>query len=122
MKLALDFECNVSVTCAKDIITDGKNILYVENGHKMMSDITGTGCMSASLTAAYCSVSENVFLGVTAGILSMGIAGEDAFSSSGHKGSGSFRTALIDEIYKTDGKRLLEKAKLYAGQEENAIG
>jgi hydroxyethylthiazole kinase len=122
MKLALDFECIVAVTGTKDIITDGKNILYVENGHKMMSDITGTGCMSASLTAAYCSVSKNIFLGTAAGILSMGIAGENAFSLAGHKGSGSFRTALIDEIYKTDGNRLLEKAKLYDGQVENLNG
>lgn len=42
-KLALKTGCVVAATGEKDIISDGKRVIYVENGHRMMSDITGTG-------------------------------------------------------------------------------
>ena len=116
MKLAADAGCIVAVTGENDIITDGENIIYVKNGHKIMSAVTGTGCMTASLTAVYCSISKDLFLGTAAGIIYMGIAGEKAFSAAGDHGSGSFRTALIDEIYKTDGNNIMEKAELYDGR------
>lgn len=113
MKLALDTGCVVAATGKRDIISDGKRVLFIENGHNMMSDITGTGCMTASLTAVYCSISNDLLLGTTAGILYMGLAGERAFSASGSKGSVSFRTALIDEIYKTDEYMIGENVKIF---------
>ena len=113
IKLALDTGCVVAATGKKDIISDGKRTIYIENGHKMMADITGTGCMTASLAAVFCSVSNDLLLGTAAGILYMGLAGEKAFSAAGSHGSGSFRTALIDEIYKTDGNYIGENVKIF---------
>ena len=112
-KLALDTGCIVAATGETDIVSDGKRAICVKNGHRMMSDITGTGCMTASLTAVFCSVSNDLLLGTAAGILYMGLAGEKAFDEVGDSGSGSFRTALINQIYKTSGKNIEENAKIF---------
>ena len=112
-KLALKTGCVVAATGEKDIISDGKRVIYVENGHRMMSDITGTGCMTSSLTAVFCSVSNDLLLGTAAGILYMGLAGEKAFNEAGNRGSGSFRTALIAQIYNTSRKNIEENAKIF---------
>ena len=37
----------VVVSGATDIVTDGKSVLLVENGHPLMGRISGTGCMAA---------------------------------------------------------------------------
>ena len=112
-KLAYDKGCIVAATGERDIISDGKRVIYVENGHKMMSDITGTGCMTASLTGIFCSVSNDLLTGTAAGILYMGLAGERAFAAAGSSGSGSFRTALIDQIYKIDGDYIGKDGKIF---------
>ena len=36
----------VVVSGVTDIVTDGKRILLVENGHPMMGSISGTRCMA----------------------------------------------------------------------------
>ena len=43
----------------------------------------------------------------------MGLAGEKAFNEAGNRGSGSFRTALIDQIYNTSRKNIEENAKIF---------
>ena len=115
MELAANIGCIVAATGEKDIISDGKRVIYVENGHKMMSDITGTGCMTTSLTAVFCSISNDLLLGTAAGILCMGLAGERAFALARRYGSGSFRTALIDEVYKISHGITGENAKIFEG-------
>ena len=56
---------------------------------------------------------NDLLLGTAAGILYMGLAGEKAFNEAGNRGSGSFRTALIDQIYNTSGKNIEENAKIF---------
>ena len=48
----------VAVSGATDIVTDGKQTLLVENGHPLMGSISGTGCMAASVTGAFCAESK----------------------------------------------------------------
>ncbi|MCL6560997.1 MAG: hydroxyethylthiazole kinase, partial [Firmicutes bacterium] len=45
-----------AVSGATDIITDGKRVAFVDNGHPMMGTITGTGCMLSSVVASFCGV------------------------------------------------------------------
>lgn len=97
-QLARKYECVVAITGATDIITDGTQTIFIENGHQMLSDITGTGCMCTSLIGSFCGVTSDCFLAAVSGILSMGIAGEIAFEEAGQKGLGSCHVAIIDEI------------------------
>ena len=86
----------VSVSGETDIITDGDKVYYVDGGSKLMTYVTGCGCSATAVTGAMLGVSEPLVAGVSA----MGI-----MASAGEKASkianapGSFKVALIDELY-----------------------
>lgn len=90
---AIKHSCVVAMTGIIDIITDGGKPICIENGHASMSKITGTGCMCSALVASFCGATTDYLLAATAGVMSMGIAGELAASA---KGTGSQRTGIID--------------------------
>jgi hydroxyethylthiazole kinase len=73
---AKKFTCVTAITGEKDIISDGGRELIIENGTKMLSNVTGTGCMCSSLVGAFCSVTRDYLIAAAGGILSVGIAGE----------------------------------------------
>ncbi len=86
----------VVVSGATDIVTDGKRILLVENGHPMMGSISGTGCMAASVIGAFAAVADDPVIASAAALAAFGIAGERAAASA--RGPYSFKTALFDEM------------------------
>ena len=56
--VARKFGCVVAITGATDIITDGERTIYIENGTRHMSNVTGTGCMH-SLVAFFCGAMDS---------------------------------------------------------------
>ena len=104
--------CVVASTGKTDVISDGYRTVLVNNGHEMLSCVTGTGCMCTTLIGAFCGANADMFLSTVGGILCMGIAGELAFAKSGQQGFSSFRTSLIDEIGKLDMQTLERMVKL----------
>ncbi|OPJ62961.1 hydroxyethylthiazole kinase [Clostridium chromiireducens] len=96
--LSNKLNCTVAITGATDIVSDGERVAILENGTKMLSNVTGTGCMTTSLIGAFCGAGSDYFLGAVSGITSMGIAGEIAFEKAGQIGTGSFHIAIIDAI------------------------
>jgi hydroxyethylthiazole kinase len=86
----------VVVSGAVDIVTDGKRVLLVENGHPMMGGISGTGCMAASVTGAFAAESSDRVHAAAAALAAFGIAGERAASVA--RGPYSFKVALFDEL------------------------
>ena len=111
--LAKDFSKRVgsiiAITGAVDIVTDGKMIYTVENGHKIMSKITGTGCMCSSLIGAYLGTNEDNLLAALSGVVSTGISGELAYESLKEgEGTGTFKVKLMDNIYNLS-KEVIEK-------------
>lgn len=95
---AKKFSCAVAITGAVDVITDGKRVGRISNGHPMLSKVTGTGCMTSAITGGYAGLGEDAFTAAAAGVMSMGIAGEVAFEKAGELGTGSFHMALIDAL------------------------
>ena len=111
--LAKDFSKRVgsiiAITGAVDIVTDGKMIYTVENGHKIMSKITGTGCMCSSLIGSYLGTNEDNLLAALSGVVSMGISGELAYESLKEgEGTGTFKVRIMDNIYNLS-KEVIEK-------------
>lgn len=97
--LAKRLECTVVITGAVDIISDGEKVIYIKNGHSLLSRVTGTGCMSSSLIGVCCGTREDSLYGATLGIMIMGIAGEKAHERLKEcEGLGSFKVYLMDEI------------------------
>ena len=86
----------VVLSGAADIVTDGKRVLLVDNGHPMMGGISGTGCMAASVTGVYAAEVKDPVLAAAAALATFGIAGERA--AVGARGPYSFKVALFDEL------------------------
>jgi hydroxyethylthiazole kinase len=84
----------VAVTGARDLVTDGRRLLAVDNGHQAMVQITGSGCMATTVVACCLAVEPDPVLAAAAGLAAFGVAGELAAAVS--QGPGSFRVALFD--------------------------
>lgn len=96
-----------------DILTDGKTTIAIDNGDDMMPLITGSGCMLSSIVGS-CIGGSNPLEGTLVAILAMNIAGEKARAKVEEKdeGTGSFRTYLIDYLYKTNAESLVNEANI----------
>jgi hydroxyethylthiazole kinase len=109
-ELAQKHGCIVVVSGAVDTISDGKKIIYVENGNPMLSRLTGTGCMCSSLIGAFCGAAPGDPLTASvAAMLCMGIAGELACKKAGQ--TGSFHAALHDAISCMEAKTMENLSK-----------
>jgi len=101
--LAQKLGCAVVISGAVDTISDGKKTIFAENGHPMLGNLTGTGCMCSSLIGSFCGAApQEPLAAAAAAMLCMGIAGELAFENSGQRGNGSFRIALHDAVSRLD--------------------
>lgn len=110
--LAQKLQCVVAITGKTDVVSDGKKTIYVENGHPMLSTITGTGCMCSSLIGSFCGAAPNYPLESTVtALLTMGIAGEMAYDYAKDYGNGSFRMALHNAMSHMDEEILVRRAK-----------
>ncbi|HBV88903.1 hydroxyethylthiazole kinase [Desulfosporosinus sp.] len=113
-KLASEFGSIIAITGKTDVISDGLNVCFLENGHKILADVTGTGCMTTSLVGTFCGVTKDYFTAAAAGIISMGLAGEIAQASLRQgEGIGTFRVRLMDSIYNLTPEILAKEGKIF---------
>lgn len=96
----------VAITGPRDFVSDGTRVLGVDNGHPMMRNVTGTGCMATAMIGAFVGALEDRSrtadrLAATAAALACyGLAGEIAASRA--RGPGSFRVELMDALHGLD--------------------
>jgi len=105
----------ISVTGPQDIVTDGERTALVSNGDPVMSTVTGTGCMSTTITAAFAAVQEDYFKAATGALIAFGIAGENAAALAGAK-PGMFHAMLYDALYELSEDEIVRGAKVEIGQ------
>lgn len=111
--LARKLDCIVAITGKRDVISNGVQTYIIDNGHEMLSQVTGTGCMTTSLVGTYCGASQDWFSATAAGIMSMGIAGELARESlQAGESIGTFKTRLFDTIYNLDAAMLRGRGRI----------
>lgn len=112
-KLASELSCVIAITGKTDVVSDGRQVCLLDNGHRILADVTGTGCMTTSLIATFCGAADDNFTAAVAGIISMGLAGETAQASLHHgEGIGTFKTRLLDSIYHLTPEILAREGKL----------
>ncbi len=88
----------VCISGETDIIVDRDgNMVMVDNGHPMMTKVTGMGCTASALIAAFAAVVENKTEATAAAMVLLGIAGEWAAKNS--QGPGSFQANLLDKLH-----------------------
>ena len=100
-----------AVTGAVDHVSDGESVLGVANGHELLATVSGTGCMSTSITGCFLAVRPDDPLEAAAeALVAFGVAGEEAAKSA--RGPGTFHAGLYDALAGLDPKTLDGKARL----------
>ena len=109
-KLANERKATVVITGKDDIVTNGKRVYIIRNGHEMMGCIVGTGCMATSVIGSFVGVETDYTLAAAAALSCFGIAGELAALKS--NGPGSFKERLYDEVFNLDSKKVKGMVKI----------
>ena len=109
-KAAKRLECVIVATGVIDYVSDGKNVIKIENGTAKLKGITGTGCMTGSLIGSFLGTGKNRLESAAMGTLVMGIAGE--LADEGNTPLGSFKVKLIDNINKLNKNLIEENARI----------
>ncbi len=100
----------VAITGKRDVISDGRRVLGVDNGHVWLTAITGTGCMATTMIAAFAAVERDYLLAAAGGLACFGLAAELAAAKA--HGPASFKLALFDQIYNLTPEQLAEGARI----------
>lgn len=95
--LAQSLESTLAITGPVDRITDGIREVRVENGHPLLSSVTGTGCAATATIGAFAAVDNDPLSAAATALAFFGLAGETAARKA--SAPGSFATALVDALY-----------------------
>jgi hydroxyethylthiazole kinase len=112
LALASELRTTLAITGVVDLITDGKRLCRVKNGHEMMSHVTGTGCTATAIIGAFLAVDSDPLSAATTGLAYFGLAGEKAAERA--PGPGTFQVALLDALYGMREEALAGGAKIQA--------
>jgi len=110
LALATDLKTTLAITGKVDLITDGKRILRVHNGHEMMSRVTGTGCTATVIIGAFLAVDPDAVHAAATALAYFGLSGEKAASQA--NAPGSYQMALLDALFTIDEEELLAGATI----------
>ncbi|CCM00421.1 uncharacterized protein FIBRA_02451 [Fibroporia radiculosa] len=126
--LARKERCIVVLTGVVDWVSDGTTVVRLANGHPMLGDITGSGCMAGSSIAIFCAaestdtanrrapdaaedgmlVRGDMLIATVGGILAVTLASEYAAGRADVKGPGTFLPALIDELGRLTAEKIMQ--------------
>jgi hydroxyethylthiazole kinase len=110
--LAKKYNSTIVITGKEDIVTDGKRVFLISNGHKMMGRIVGTGCMASSVIGSFAGVEKDFTKASAYALACFGIAGELAAREA--KGPGTYKERFYDELYNLDENKIksLQKVRM----------
>jgi hydroxyethylthiazole kinase len=108
--LAKELNTTLAITGAVDLITDGKIVYRVSNGHELMGYVTGTGCTATVIIGAFLAVDEVPVEATTTALAYFGLAGEKAAIQA--KAPGTFQVSLLDALYTINREQLEGGAKI----------
>jgi hydroxyethylthiazole kinase len=109
--LAKELNTTLAITGEVDLITDGKRIYRVSNGHELMGYVTGTGCTATVMIGAFLAVDPDPVEATTTGLAYFGLAGEKAAKKS--QAPGSFMIAMLDALNTINEKEMEKGAKIH---------
>ncbi|MCK9550452.1 hydroxyethylthiazole kinase [Aquamicrobium sp.] len=92
-----------------DCIAQNGASFSVINGHPLTALVTGTGCLSGAVIAAFLAIEADPYLAACAAMLAFGVAAEMAGKVAA--GPGSFEPALLDALANLEGAHIPTFAK-----------
>ncbi|MGH3007888.1 MAG: hydroxyethylthiazole kinase [Gaiellaceae bacterium] len=100
-----------SVTGPIDNVSDGERGIAIANGHALLATVTGTGCISSTITGCFLAAKPGDPLAAAAeALVALGVAGEDA--AAGAEGPGTFHARLYDALAALDPNTIDGRAKI----------
>lgn len=81
----------------QDLVVRNEERVIVENGHPMMGQVTGTGCMLSGIIGAFAAIETDPMVAAAGAVAFFGLAGEQAALQA--KGPGTFKAALLDALF-----------------------
>jgi hydroxyethylthiazole kinase len=110
-RLASQHKTTAAISGQRDVIVDERRVGYCDNGHILLTTITGTGCVATTVVAAFAAVEPDPLLAATAGYVALGIAGEVAAERA--SGPGTFQPALFDALHALDRPTVLDRCRAW---------
>ena len=113
--LARERGCTVVITGKDDIVADMKRAVWVHNGHPMMANVVGTGCMATSVIGSFAAVEADHVVASVSGLVCYEVAAEIAALVAA--GPGSFKENLYDAVYNLDCGTIRKMQKIELGED-----
>ena len=110
ISLAAENQTVVAVTGPVDLVTDGRRLIRISNGHPLMGRVTGTGCVCSALVGAFCAVEKDPLIAAASALVVYGVAGE--LAADPPVGPGTYHPRLLDALSEVDAARIITKAQL----------
>jgi hydroxyethylthiazole kinase len=109
--MAHRWKLTAAVTGKRDIVSDEQRMIAVDNGHEWLTTVTGSGCMSTTMVAAFAAIESDPVLAATAGLACFGLAAELAAEQA--NGPASFKVALFDALYGLTEEQVQSMARVH---------
>jgi len=95
--LAGEMQTVLAITGSVDLVTDGRRVARVSNGHPLMGRVTGTGCTATAVIGAFLAVDPDPLRAAATALAYFGLAGETAAQKA--SAPGSFMIQMLDALY-----------------------
>jgi hydroxyethylthiazole kinase len=93
-----------------DNLRDATRSVRIVNGHPWMAKVTGTGCLSGGVIAAFMAVEKDALTAAAAALAITGVAAELAAKNA--KGPGTFEPAFLDVLSEISGEDIRNHARI----------
>ncbi|MHA7967754.1 hydroxyethylthiazole kinase [Paenibacillus sp. CAU 1782] len=106
--------CIVAITGKNDAVSDGRSTYVVSNGHPILTQMTGAGCLLSSIAGAFLAVSDDgsALEAAAEALAFYGVAAEEAAASMDNPLPGSFQAAFLDQLASLSPARFRELARI----------
>lgn len=108
--LAAELSSTLAITGPVDLITDGRRVVRVANGHPLMASVTGTGCTATAIIGAFLAVGPEPVSAAATALAFFGLAGEVAGDSA--TAPGSFMIKMLDALFTITPEKLQKGCKI----------
>jgi len=114
--LARELNAVVAITGPVDLVTDGRRMARVANGHFLMGCVTGTGCTATAAIGAFMAVDPDPLGAAATALAYFGLAGEVAAQTA--SAPGTFMIRMLDALYTITPEQLREGCKIAMSNED----
>lgn len=96
-KAAKQLHTTVAITGKLDVVSNGTETYTIENGHPILTKVTGTGCLLTAVVGAFAAVEQDYVAAAIAALTSYEVAAELALAKSGEV-PGSFQIEFLNQL------------------------